>query len=226
MLAISDSAPPAAPGLPLKTSPWRMSVPSTSSCAVAVEVDEAHVRHRRRAGHSGIAIARRVNESGDSAGSGQASGGGQTLGRAAHVERQHLLHVGRQLHAAIDDAGRSDGRQSRSSRMNIMRTNSSRQPSRGRMSGGGIRVAGTADRARLALGVCRLMAADWCGCGVRDPQACRDDQRHRRAQQPGAAIRPRARSCDAAAACRCPSGDASRCESPVARVARQPQPSG
>ena len=46
------------PGWPVNTSPWRMSVPSTSSCPSPSRSTSAHVRHRRRAGHVRASSAR------------------------------------------------------------------------------------------------------------------------------------------------------------------------
>ena len=74
----------------------------------------------------------------------------QMVGRMAGVERQHLRHVRRQLHRRYAMSGGPIGG-SRFSRMNIIRTNSSRQASRGRMSGGGNAWHVAADRSRLLL---------------------------------------------------------------------------
>ena len=80
MLAISARAPPGRPWIAAEDEPLAHVGAEDVELPVAIEVDEAHVRHRRRAGHSGMAIARRVNDSGVAAGCGQASGGGRRSG--------------------------------------------------------------------------------------------------------------------------------------------------
>ena len=120
---------------------------------VAVEVDEPHVRHRRSAGHSGDGHRPARERQRRPGGLRPGVRRGQTLRRVAHVERQHLLHVVRQLHVAIDDAGRAEGR--RASFTDEHHPDELVAPVVARQDvGRGIRVAGPADRARLALGVC------------------------------------------------------------------------
>ena len=75
--------PPAGEGRPVKTTPWRMSVPSTSrrsspSKSTRDTCDTAGVP-----GMSGIVRPCRTNRTGDSPGSGQASGAGRRSGARA-----------------------------------------------------------------------------------------------------------------------------------------------
>ena len=114
-----------------------MSVPSTSSCLSPSKSTRCTFDTAGVLGMSGIVKRCRVNRTGDSPGSGHGSGAGRRSGARLVIERQHLRHVGRQLHRPVDDCreGRCGGR--RFSRMNIIRMNSSRHASRGRMSGGG-----------------------------------------------------------------------------------------
>ena len=119
---------------------------------VAIQVDEADVRHRRSAGHSGDGHRPARERQRRSGGLRPGVRRGETLRRVTHVEGQHLLHVLRQRHIAIDDAGRAEGR--RASFTDEHHADELVAPAVARQDvGRGIRVAGTADRARQALGV-------------------------------------------------------------------------
>ena len=155
MLAISARVPPAVPWIAAEDEPLAHVGAEDVELAVAVQIDEAHVRHRRRAGHSGDGHRAARERQRRRAGLWPGLRRRETLGRVAHVERQHLLHVGRQLHAAIDDTRRAEGR--RASFTDEHHADELVAPVAARQDvGRGIRVAGTADRARLALGVCGL----------------------------------------------------------------------